>query len=169
MDRGKTVEKLFEVFCKAYPLKSRQANQDACHAFWRAIKDKPCDHLARLKILELQSKAKAPSGTLMKFFKADGSSKPTSKPATETTVATAKYACPKQDQLKKEQEAVTAEINCLLLRERNAIISEGQEKELKALQNKKKEHRDNINKTEIGSGKTEAVPFAKKTDVGRNV
>lgn len=171
MDRGKTVQKLFDGFCKAYPLKSRQANQDACHAYWRSIKDKSdCDKLAQLKIKELQNMSKAPSGTLMSFFKTvpsvpslntqsqlssastiassddseltatpSSSHQTDSKCATEATKETkgGKFACPKQDELKKELEAVNAEISCLLLRERNSIISVDQEKELKLLKNKK--------------------------------
>lgn len=165
MDRGQTVQKLFDGFCKAYPLKSRQANQDACHAFWRSIKDKTdCDRLAQIKLKELQSKANTPGGTLMNFFKTAPKTTPTqqacapaslspNEPEIEASTSTpqsapqreiakevpSKYSCPKQDKVKKELEAISAEIGCLLLRERNAIMSATQEKELKSLQIKKRQ------------------------------
>lgn len=168
MDRGQVVQDLFDSFCKAHPLRSRQVNQEACHAFWRSIKDKPdCGSLARVKIRELRFNSNSPSGTLMKFFKptpvpkflsqlptmlssktsktvdiaSSSNVEPlpqcsvTTKEVTATVIAN-RYTCPKQEKLKKELEAMNAEMNCLLLRERNAIMSVEQEKQLKVLQKK---------------------------------
>ena len=162
MDRGKTVQNLFEAYCRAYPLKSRHANQEASHGFWKSIKDKPdYDRLARSRIQELRSMA--PSGTLKNFFPTvpvpnipPSVTAPTPEPAPAIVAASppdeeqqlsssskdpppGKFACPKPDSLKKELEAVTAEICSLLLRERNGIISSHQSKALKKLQKKKAE------------------------------
>lgn len=162
MDRAKAVDDLFEAFCKAYPLRSRKANQDAGHAFWKTIKDKPdWNHWVRCKLNELKQKAKSPGGTLMNFFATVSTPVQPADPATSSATAvkpaavepagerndpgeapvsvtdqeaeTSKHVCPRQESLRKELEALNAEICSLLLREKNGL----QAKKLKELQGQK--------------------------------
>lgn len=161
------VQQLFEAFCRAFPLRSRQVNQEAAHAFWRDIKNKPdCEDLFQSQIRKLKSDAAKPKGSLFGFFKPVDKSKanvvkdedpkkdqpvqltpaiPESQPSTssktplETDERTcAQFVCPKQDAISKELEISNGEISSLLIRERNDMLSANQRKTLDDLIRRKK-------------------------------
>lgn len=70
MDRNDMVQKLFQAYCASYPQRTRAANQEAAHGYWKEIKGAPnCSDLVQLKITSLKKVAQKARGSLLGFLK----------------------------------------------------------------------------------------------------
>lgn len=188
MDRNSRYQKLYKLFCEAYPQKTKSELQNLCATFWKGAKDESdWEAYIGAKESDLAALVVARKQQLRQFFIPVQPGLPIAPPQQPSTSAappppappqpakeqleSQTHPTPKQDELRKKLNIINADIAGLVVRQDCDLLTDQQDKQLAMFRTQKLELEKQIQKLIDGQqrqSKFRSVQKRAKEDIMAN-